>query len=323
MFAAEATKPFGDAEFFFAKATDNPYLAPGYVEQTLEALPAHLRRRYLDGIWEFISGSCYFDEEALTFYDEVITQPKYLGETEGSVPVGKKRIRIKVRRNGPVAVWEPPVRGRKDPEGRVLPAHRYVLAVDAAAGGPKGDFAAIQVVSIEDFAQVAEYQAKVEPNQLAVEAYRLGKIYNEALIVPELTGGWGFAVTSELERLGYRNIYTKRVEDRLKKIWTDKLGWDTTAKSRADMLDTLERVIREREFKLRGHRTLTELKTFVWPDKRQSEGPYKGIPQAQSGCHDDLVMALAIAVQVALSRPRQLRKPKPDRYQPQFAATGY
>jgi phage terminase large subunit len=150
---------------------------------------------------------------------------------------------------------------------------------------------------------------------LQSEAYRLGRIYNEALVVPEVTGGWGHTVVSKLEKLGYRRIYTTRVEDRLKKRWTDKLGWDTTARSRALMLDTLEEVIREREFILWGHRTFDEMTTFVRNEK--------GKPEAQPGRSDDLVISLAIGVLMARTMPREVKKVKRIRYEPQFAATGY
>jgi hypothetical protein len=68
-----------------------------------------------------------------------------------------------------------------------------------------------------------------------------------------------------------------------------------------------------------------ELGTFVWPEKKQDQqGPYRGVPSAQPGCHDDLVMALAIAVYLASSMPRQLRRLKPGKYEPAVSSvTGY
>jgi terminase large subunit-like protein len=326
LYATDALKPLGDAEFFFAKATDNPHLPPGYVEQTLEGLPEHLRRRYLEGVWEFISGTCYFDTEALGEYQQAAleTKPVLSGFTEGDVLADAKAVRrgekpeepVKFRAgNGPWTVWKRPRRGGLRDDGSREPAHRYVLSVDVSSGGST-DYSGIQVISVEDFEQVAEYQGKADPDLIAVEAYRAGRIYNDALIVPEVTGGWGFSVEQELKRLGYRRLYTKKVLDRLTRKWTDRTGWDTTVKTRAHMLDTLERVIRERELAIHSLRAINELGTFVRDDA--------GRPAAQPGCNDDLVIALAIGVTVAADMPRELRRMKREPYRPHVSAvTGY
>jgi hypothetical protein len=67
--------------------------------------------------------------------------------------------------------------------------------------------------------------------------------------------------------------------------------------------------------------------TFVWPERKKVQygqsGPFEGIPQAQPGCNDDLVLSLAIGVAVALKRPRRRGTPAPpERYQPSLV-TGY
>lgn len=316
----------GDAEFFFANARDNPYLPAGYIEQTLMGMPEPMRRRYLEGMWEFISGSCFFDITALEHYEELGRKrlPILNGRTAGDVhgdmlrrtkrgPAPKDSLRF-VKGEGPLAIWATPVRRGTRKNGTRQEPHRYVLAADVSSGGST-DYSALQVISVENFEQVARFQGKLDPDQLAVEAYRLGRIYNDALIVPEVTGGWGFSVEQELKRLRYPRLYTKKILDRLTKRWTDKTGWDTTVKTRAHMLDTLERVIREKELGLYDLVTVNELGTFVRDDS--------GKPQAQPGCNDDLVIALAIAVTVAVDMPRQLRHVKETEHKPQFSVTGY
>lgn len=316
LFASEATKPMGDGEFIFAKATDNIHLPEGYIENTLGGLPERLRRRYLDGLWEFTEGNGFFDMEALAEYEREAhdAHPKLIGRTKGD-PQQDFEHRNKrkppddpvkfhaPKDGGPWSVWEKP-----DPK------KRYVMAVDTSSGGSY-DYSAIQIVCIEDFAQVAEFQAKITPTDLAIEVYRAGRVFNNALAVPEITGGWGFTIEQELKRMHYPRLYTRKVLDRLTKKWTDKTGWDTTQRTRAHMLDTLEKTIREREFRLNSLRTVAELATFVYGKNNK--------PQAQDGCNDDLVVALAIAVTVALDLPKELRLPKNDLRPAQFAATGY
>jgi hypothetical protein len=305
--------PIGNAEFFFARVVDNPHVGSGYMS-SLAALPERLRRRYLDGNWEYIAGNCFFDEDALQDLIAQARVPTLVGVTEVSED-GKTRLRRK--RGGPWQVWETPVKARFDREtGQNVPDHRYVMGVDVSSGGST-DYSAIQVVEIEGMRVVAEFQGKMDPDLVAIEAARVGRIYNEALIVPEVTGGYGVTIVRELERLRYRRLFTRRVLDRITKKWTDKYGWDTNTATRMHMLDTLERVIRERQLGLPSDRALAEMGAFVWDDAAKH-------PEARSGQNDDLVMALAMAVTVALSLPREFRKAPRNTHRPAVSSvTGY
>ncbi len=328
LFTTDADSPIGDAFFVYAKATDNLHLPEGYIEKTLGGMPRHLRRRYLEGLWEFTEGNSFFEPETLQHHEAVAhsTKPLFNGRVEGDVLADvewrrggqrgskpKDSIRIK-RGDGPLTVWKLPTRKGYDDNGNPKERGRYVISVDVSSGGSH-DFSAIHVLSVEDFEQVAEFQGRVKPADLALISYRLGRIYNNALIVPEITGGWGETIKEELRRFSYPNQYTRKMFDRLTRTWTDKLGWDTNRGTRARMLDNLERVLREKEFGLFSLKSVNELATFVYGDDNK--------PQAQHGCHDDLVMSLAIGVSVLLELPRQIRRPRPERYEPQFSKTGW
>jgi hypothetical protein len=314
--AEGATRPIGDCEFIFASAMHNIYLPDGYVDEQLGGLPEVLRRRYLEGEWLFTSGTGFFDQDALTEYSRQTKPPRWTGTTEGD-PAGKDpkdKPRFKTAKQGPWWIWKLPVRQRTE-DGRTLPGHRYIAAVDVSSGG-SADYSAIQVLDIEEYEVVAEYQAKLDPDQVAIEACRIGHIYNKAWLAPETTGGWGFTITQEMRRHKYPRPYTRPVLDRLSRKMTDKLGWDTTTRTRAHMLDTLERLIRERDLKMYSQRTLAELVTFVRDDK--------GRPGAQPNTNDDLVTSLAIAVAVAGQLPRQHRPLRPQPYRPAVSSvTGY
>jgi hypothetical protein len=310
----QAEAPIGDCEFVFALAADNPYLSAGYMSM-LGGLPAHLKRRYLEGKWEHLGEHGFFDADALMFYEEMADsmKPWAQGGTEGDIDLDMQFRRNKLGRS------PDPIRLKRGNGGLIIfrkpdPEHKYVMAIDVSSGG-SFDYSAIQVVDIEAFEQVAEWQGKIDPDLVAAEAYRLGRLFNNALAVPEITGGWGFSVEQEMRRFRYPRMYTQPVLDRLTKKWTDRVGWDTTMKSRAHMLDTLERVLREREFGLFSPRAVAELGAFQY--RKKNDGSL-GKPEARDGANDDLVMALAIAVTVAYSeRPRADRKRK--RRKPQTA----
>jgi hypothetical protein len=329
LFPTNATRSLGTAEFFFANARDNPYLDPEYVNQNLAGLPELLRRRYLEGEWLYVSGQPFFDIDAIAAYDkEFVKPPKVMARSHGD-PTGadnKDLCRLKPDRQGGWWVWEPPIRSTLDDQGnRLLPA-RYLLAVDVAQGSAN-DYSAVQVLRLDTLEQVAEFQGQIDTAELAIEVARVGRVYNVAEVAVEKTGGWGWAVISDLEKFKYPRLYTKTVYDRLQKQWTDKLGFDTTVYTRAEALNTLEQLTRDFELKLRSSRCLAEMATFVWPERRRQaygqSGPFDGIPQAQPGCNDDLVLALAIGVTVALKRPRRrTREQRRERYTPELV-TGY
>ena len=69
--------PIGDAEFVKALATDNPYLPKTYIERNLGGMETHWRRRYLEGEWLFIDGTCTFSVDALTAYQRSSPSPLY------------------------------------------------------------------------------------------------------------------------------------------------------------------------------------------------------------------------------------------------------
>jgi len=328
LFPTDADESFGSAEFIFAKATDNPYLPPKYISETLAGLPRHLRKQLLEGLWEFGANNSFFDEDAISDYQmrAIEGNVMFQGKTDGDVEADahhrtrggdklKKPCRI-IPGNGPWAVYRKPVRRVQADDGTFSDPHRYVMGIDVSSGGSQ-DYSGICVVDVEDWALAARFQGKISPTDLAEEVYRIGRIYNDALAVPEITGGWGFTVEQELKRYRYPNVYTRKILDRLSKKWTDRTGWDTTVKTRAHMLDTLDRVLREGEFEMEDLPIVNELATFI----RNKDKGWK--PEAQPGCHDDLVMSLAIAVTVASDMPRQLIKLKEEPYRPQALVMGY
>jgi hypothetical protein len=300
--AGEAAASLGDCVFILARAVDNPFLPPEYVQKTLLALPPLLRQRYLEGRWVYAAGRSFFDLEGLQRLEREARDPVIIGvmeEVEG-------RARISRKQGGGWWVWKPPVRAgmkRKD-GGAVERSHSYVVACDVSSG-TSNDYSAVVVMDVDELEVVAEFQGMIEPSRLAEQCYLAARLYCNAVIAPEITGGWGYAIVQELRRLGYGNVYTRVQFDRLSARWTDAVGWDTNERSRAIMLDNLERAVRMGGVKLPSTRLLHELATFTWPSKGIPRSP-----RAAEGANDDLVMATAIALTVALERrpARSLRQ---------------
>ena len=91
----------------------------------------------------------------------------------------------------------------------------------------------------------------------------------------------------ELQRLGYTNQYVRESLDTYTGKTEKRYGFKTTSLTRPTIISRLIEIVREHCDTIYDKDTLEELLTVV-----RSE---KGRIEAQSGSHDDLMMALAIA----------------------------
>jgi hypothetical protein len=191
------------------------------------------------------------------------------------------------KEDGNLWVWEHPIENEK-----------YIITVDVATGAGS-DYSTIVVLKVTEGRkeQVAEYQARVKPEELGERAYQIGRMYNDAYMVIDVTGGYGSVTMLTVLNLQYRNIHmseirAKPVKDRLQKhLRLDIQGREVVpgfsiGSNRTLMLQELERAVRMRELIVRSSRLISEFKTFVW-----DEG--KGRFDHMRSAHDDILMAVA------------------------------
>jgi hypothetical protein len=175
-----------------------------------------------------------------------------------------------VRQRGTLLVWFPPVEGR-----------RYLVAVDTAGGGADGDYSVAQVVEIQTGLQCAELRVKMPVLELAQQVVLLHREYNLAWVVVErnnhgsgvLAHLWGMMDEARIYRSGTRQ--------------SGEAGWLTSAGTRPTMIATLGALLVDKPELFNSERLLRECRSFV----RLANGR----SGAQSGTHDDCVMAMAVA----------------------------
>lgn len=126
---------------------------------------------------------------------------------------------------------------------------------------------------------------------------------NDITGVPPMIGverNKGIAIINYLINEGYPNLYKQEVFDKVMQDYVEKVGWNTTAPSRKKMLDELSKDLNESvesmEPRIYDVPTIKQFLTFI-RNKRT------GKPEAESQCFDDLVIAEAIALQLALTAP--------------------
>jgi hypothetical protein len=192
-----------------------------------------------------------------------------------------------VKREGNFPVW-------------VLPREKgnYIVAADVA-GGYGADYSTIQVLDADNLEQVAEYQGKVKPDIFAEIIFAIGKAYNDAFVAVE-GNNQGIATTLTLKKyLQYpmeriyhsksaRRIYVRHAGVEYVDANEDIPGFQTTSKTRPLLMNCLTKYMRDGLVKINSKRILQEFRTFVYTENDK--------PEHSKGYHDDLIIALAIAL---------------------------
>lgn len=182
-------------------------------------------------------------------------------------------------------------------------AAEFVIGADTAEGiadpgdpSVPGDFCAGYVLEKHTGLMVASIHGSWEPYEFARVLNRVARMYRslETGMLPLLgveRNNHGHAVLSELRNhLHYSNLYWHEDFDEVKQKRQRKLGWVTDRSTRPIMVDSLVKAVNNRNLKVTDPDFYAECLTFTRNEK--------GKPCAQSGCHDDRIMAAAIAWQM-------------------------
>lgn len=188
-------------------------------------------------------------------------------------------------------------------EGHPYPSYKYAVGVDVGGGiGGRssnknakskgdGDRSVIQVVCLDTMHQVLEYaNNSIAPDVLSAKIAKVGKHFNNAFITVE-NNNHGIVTISELLKLYPNYLIYKRprgksgLRDEVDKI-TD-YGFRTSVKSKPYAIGELRKLIAH-ELVIYSSFLKDEMDSFVENDNGQME--------AESGCFDDRVMALAMCI---------------------------
>lgn len=213
-------------------------------------------------------------------------------------------------------VWEHPVlKGEKDPEDGA-----YVVAADVAHGErntfTKGDYHVIQVFNHRTREQVAIHESRMDIHELPLWVLQIALYYNNAWLAPEVNDA-GIVVVEALQKdYRYGRMYRRKRYGAMRDDMEDKPGWKTDAQSKPVMEATFGQALRDEIHGLRDLRTAKQLSTYIINEKGKHE--------AQSGEHDDRLIAAMIAWQVMeVLRPPKAGKRKPKPYEPSDPLVGY
>jgi hypothetical protein len=182
----------------------------------------------------------------------------------------------------------------------------YVVGADVAEGNINGDYSC-GIVLDEDFCLCAAWHGHADPDVFGDELVKLAKFYNEAYSGVENNNN-GSSTLRTMIRKEYWNLYYQKTYNKINDSVTQKVGWNTNIRTKPLMINTLNTYIRELWLDLPWDVLISECFTYVKGDD--------GITtNAQIGCHDDTVMALAIALQLLLEGRDESFEPEVPRDQ--------
>jgi hypothetical protein len=222
------------------------------------------------------SGRPKFSIQALRKYQTITKEPVkrgYLMEKDG-------RIELVEDAKGYVSIWEEP-----------KPNRFYCVGADVAEGLIEGDYSCAYVGDSETFDVVARWHGHIDPDLYGMELIKLGRYFNDAYIGVE-NNNHGLTTLTTMKKEEYWNLFFSKSYDKIADTMTQKLGWTTSIRTKPLMIDKLAEFVREHYLGIFDDLLISEMFTYVIEDN--------GKTNAQSGCHDDTVMATAILLQLLL-----------------------
>lgn len=179
--------------------------------------------------------------------------------------------------------------------------HYYSLGGDPSegVGQDESSFTVLDRMTGREVAHYANNQ--IAPDLFARKMIKAAEYFNNAIIVPEINGH-GLTTLTELQKLGYPNIFRQRYFDHVTKEWTRRLGWKTSKISKPLMVDEFIQALREEEIGLATAAIVSQMLAFVHTDEPGRHGM-----GAETGQKDDRLVSAMLAWQGFKDLPSKFR----------------
>jgi len=302
----KSAKPW--IEVFTARTRDNKYLPPEEIDKLEDEYLEFEKDARLEGNYSILSGQAVFPRKKLQLFADIAEDPLWEGILErdaetkevSTVKLTGEPNSIAIRDN--FHVWCNPVASLY-----------YVVGSDVAEGE---DDASTAYVMDNRNNLVAIWWGRMDPDLFGRELWNIGMYYNSALMGVE-RNNHGHTTLARLRDLQYPNLYKfkrdKRKKDEHGRMFAHKTvyGWETTKKTKPEMIDKLYKDIRDMRIEIPDFHTIKELGEYI----RDEDGEMSG-----QGL-DDRVMGLAIANMLRKKLPssgKRYGQAKSNKYASEF-----
>ncbi len=195
-----------------------------------------------------------------------------------------KDIEFVESRDGYITLHEEP-RVKKNRDGEITHKAPYSLGGDTAGSG-KDYFTGKVICNLDGKTAATLHKQYIDEDLYAEQMYCLGRYYHDALIGIEIN--YSRQPTRILQKkYNYPRLYMRERLDGASDRAVMDYGFETTTRTKPIIIGELVEIMRSTPDIEVDIPTLKEMTTFVKKDNGKTE--------AIDGCHDDLVMALAIA----------------------------
>lgn len=186
----------------------------------------------------------------------------------------------------------------KEPEN----GRQYIIGADPAEGLARSNFSTAVVIDHETAECVALLKRKIDPTELGREMVKMGTLYNNALLVPELNNH-GHTVIREIRSLGYKHIYKSKT-----KLGDAKYGFTTNMQTRPLLADITNRCLQDKIFTSLPSQIVSDLQGYSEEADRDIDA-YRSklikLDSSDDNNHFDTLMAFMIAQYI-----RQQKRPR-------------
>lgn len=187
-------------------------------------------------------------------------------------------------REGYITLHEEP-RVKRNADGDITHKAPYVLAGDTAGTG-EDYFSGKVICNLDGKTCATLHRQRIDEDLYAEQMYCLGKYYHDALIGIEIN--YSRLPTRILQKkYNYPNLYMREIVSKASDTTVMDYGFETNRRTKPIIINELVEIMRNEPWCEPDRATLLEMTTFV---KKES-----GELGAIDGCHDDLVIAKAIA----------------------------
>lgn len=191
---------------------------------------------------------------------------------------------------GPLRVWDWPIEGREyviggDPaRDKIVDRSKSRISTINYQTNPP-DFYAAVVIELETARHVATWHTRqTTTSEFADVLAALGWTYNTAELVVERDGAGGAAIDRLINIIGYPNVFSEQMGD-----GDAQFGFFTEGSvNRGRLIMRIEELVNNRRLPTRDEKLLDELRVMQIDPM--------GKPRAMGGDHDDIVMALGLAL---------------------------
>lgn len=168
--------------------------------------------------------------------------------------------------------------------------HRYCIGVDTAEG-LGGDMTSVEVWDMTEDKKIevgSFADSTIRPDQTAELVIELGKMYNNAFLIPERNSS-GLSTVLKIQERGYSKLFVNRnIDSRTQEI-KNEYGWRTMGSNRDVMIDDFVELFESGNLVINSQIVVQQMKTFV----RKKNGKR----EHEEGYHDDSLFGSFLAIQ--------------------------